>query len=258
MSTPYSPLDTEDAFNHDWRSKSLANVCQQRHGGPTHAWSPKQDRGPRHPLPLDKVKPSTTTGGGQKPGKCLPASPKVPNAHGSRLSHVHALLASGHRGHAFNHDWRRSKAWQMHASIAEGPGNEIPAFNHTHAVPKVPNAHRNCNGGPTQAWSPNLGRGTCLTRHTSRPSLARLWTPKPGKCPRRHTPASIAEDPGIETTFGLPIERRQRPRSTPKPRRPSSTLREVPVTDRRATSTVKAHTTYHTRVCHDYGLEGVF
>ena len=24
-----------------------------------------------------------------------------------------------------------------------------------------------------------------------------------------------------------------------------------------STSTFKAHTTYHTRVCHDYGLEGV-
>ena len=94
----------------------------------------------------------------------------------------------------------------MHASIAEGPGIEIPAFNHTHAVPKVPNAHRNCTGGPTQAWSPNLGRDTCLTRHISRPSLTRLWTPKPGKRPPAH-------------------ERRQRPRSTPKPRRPSSTQR---------------------------------
>ena len=70
--------------------------------------------------PLDnEVKPSTTTEGHnrrggpaqaevriggpaeqaevrKKPGKCLPASPKVPNAHGSRSSHVHALFASGH------------------------------------------------------------------------------------------------------------------------------------------------------------------
>ena len=61
-----------------------------RHGGPTRAWSPNQDR----PRP-------------------------------TRL---------WTRGHAFNHDWRRSKAWPMHASIAEGPGIETPAFNHTHAV----------------------------------------------------------------------------------------------------------------------------
>ena len=53
-----------------------------------------------------------------------------------------------------------------------GSGNRDTRLQHTHAVPKVPNAHRNCTGGPTQAWSPNLGRGTCLTRHTSRPRPA--------------------------------------------------------------------------------------
>ena len=73
----------------------------------------------------------------------------------------------------------------------------------------------------------NQGHNHRLPRHglKSESSLANV---------RKHTQvvqmhASIrppaSEGPGIETTFGLPIERRQRPRSTPKPRRPSSTQR---------------------------------
>ena len=75
-----------------------------------------------------------------------------------------------------------------------------------------------------------------LNRMLRSPQGWRPWTPRPRYLPNTpyltSTPYSPLDTKGIETTFGFSIERRQRPRSTPKPRRPS-TLREVPVTDRR-------------------------
>ena len=73
--------------------------------------------------------PSTTTGGGPKPGKCLPATPRRSNTSLESetrprskpyppLDKVKPSTTTG----------GGQKAWPMHASIAEGPGNEIPAF----------------------------------------------------------------------------------------------------------------------------------
>ena len=218
---------------------------------------PIERRQRRRCTPKPICPPSSTSTGPASPGKRTHA---VPNAHRSRLSHVHALFASGH---AFNHDWRRSKSLANACQHRRGSGNQDRAA-HLTSTPYPPldtkawqmsaSIRRSRNRIkvktvhallPLDTKVVNQGHNHRLPRHGLKSE------PKPGKRP----PAS--EGPGIETTFGLPIERRQRPRSTPKPRRPSSTLREVPVTDRRATSTVKAHTTYHTRVCHDYGLEGV-
>ena len=62
-----------------------------------------------------------------------------------------------------------------------------------------------------------------------RPQGWRPWTPRPRYLPYppylTSTPCCLWTPKGIETTFGLSIECRQRPRSTPKPRRPSSTQR---------------------------------
>ena len=171
------------------------------------------------------------------------------------------------------------KAWQMSASIAEGPGIEIPAFNHTHAVQhrlksasevqqnklksekSLANAcqHRRRSGNRNDVWFVNrtpsearrprqgrdarlhhLGRDTCLTRHISRPRPAASGHPRESK--RRLVYQSNAvRGQGPHQSRDAHLQRKEQ---------------EVPVTNRR--EPFKAHTTYHTRVCHDYGLEGVF
>ena len=65
-----------------------------------------------------------------------------------------------------------------------------------------------------------------LNRMLRSPQGWRPWTPRPRYLPNTpyltSTPYSPLDTKGIETTFGFSIERRQRPRSTPKPRRPST------------------------------------
>ena len=105
--------------------------------------------------------------------------------------------------------------------------------------PKVRESKRRLvciNRTPSEAEVHTKAERPASTTFTG-PQGWRPWTPRPRYLPNTpyltSTPYSPLDTKGIETTFGFSIERRQRPRSTPKPRRPS-TLREVPVTNRRA------------------------
>ena len=112
--------------------------------------------------PLDtEVTPSTTTGGGQKPGKCIPASPRV----------------------------RESR---------------YPPSPH----PRGPKRSRTPTGSPHRR---SRNRTKVTTVHALLPLDTKAW----------QMSASIAEDPGIETTFGSSIERRQRPDAHAKAETPA-------------------------------------